>query len=822
MAFKDINLVINGDPRQASAGYDVEKQQYQVVLPGKDVSEKPYAAVQGSEAVYDKDGKLLRVGALGYSPEGGYYRMQWPTKQDSIYNANAAKEYAPQVFQQVKKKEDGGTAEYVPRATGGFKFREVSRPDTAANTYPIYDSNGKIINRQQGSIPSVDMTNYQNPYDNYQGEGKYGVVQDQASGKYYQVPLNYNPQNITHIDERADVAGTPAWNRAHGYTQTGKNGMKMNYSQYLQAGGTAEDQTQQIVAQVVAALKQDPETTMKKLQEMGEQGKQLFELALQADPELQEMFSQSMKCGGKVRAKVKKAKCGKKLENGDKIQKASTGCTCQLKRVGGKLIEVDSCTGLPIHKSGGIMKFAPGGSFKIQNGQSLSDVGLDSNYFMDRSGRNTLYYRDPNTGKIYRAKNTFGNMFSNYDEFEFDKDAEGYDIESDDLDISDEAKNYFQGITDNGGKVANTFISKNGTNARYTANADGTVTRDVNYGAGKIAWNADQFTQGKHAGTGVVKESELPDDVRTWYQQYRKQQAGAGAGAGAGRTKGQTAGQINAAKVGMANADGTGWDVAKRKEWMNSDEGKAYLASLNNGQGLGFSTSNYTGTAAQNRALFGAYKNFANWKKQRDAAASTATPNVFGNDMTNRQLLEYDPEKEGAQALSTEAAARRQKLIENQKAQDAYTQSLTRNGITYDDPYAYEEAVDEENTQRSRAYRGNILLNARSANDAATARRFRKTYNAMEQDKELQKLMQGAYYVGGKRVVNPEALKYIKDHYSGADYIRARRLARAAATVDRPARIAGWIGPEKPQAFDPDATTFKKGGIISYKDYLDY
>ena len=364
MALKDINLIINGDPRQASAGYDVQKQQYQVVLPGKDVSEKPYEVVQGSEAVYDKDGKLLRVGALGYSPEGGYYRMQWPSKQDSIYNANAAKEYAPQVFQQVKKKEEGGAAEYVPYATQGLKFREVQRPDTTANTYPIYDSNGKIINRQQGGIPSVDITNYQNPYSNYQGEGRYGVVQDSASGKYYQVPLNYNPQNITHIDDREDVVGAPAWNRAHGYTQTGKNGMKMNYSQYLQAGGTAEDQTQQIVAQVIAALKQDPEATMKKLQEMGEQGKQLFELALQADPELQEMFSQSMKCGGAVRAKVKKAKCGKKLENGDKIQKASTGCTCQLKRVGGKLIEVDSCTGLPIHKSGGVMKFEPGGWFR--------------------------------------------------------------------------------------------------------------------------------------------------------------------------------------------------------------------------------------------------------------------------------------------------------------------------------------------------------------------------------------------------------------------------------------------------------------------------
>jgi hypothetical protein len=35
---------------------------------------------------------------------------------------------------------------------------------------------------------------------------------------------------------------------------------------------------------------------------------------------------------------------------------------------------------------------------------------------------------------------------------------------------------------------------------------------------------------------------------------------------------------------------------------------------LNGGQGLGFSAADYTGTAAQNRALFNAYKGFANWQ----------------------------------------------------------------------------------------------------------------------------------------------------------------------------------------------------------------
>ena len=265
-----INLNINGEKRWAHAGWDPEKQQYWSLLPAKNLQDSAYPAgdgtepdVQGHLATFDKDGKLLGVQAMHWGVEGGldgFYPTQWPTKADSIYNANAAKTYSTQVFKQVPRQENGGN---------------------------------------------------------------------------------------------------------------------MNYYQYLQEGGAAEDQMGQVVSQVIAALKQNPEETLKKLREMGEQGEQLFEMAVQSDPELQEMFSQSMKCGGKVRPKVKKdkcggkvrpkvkkAKCGKKLQEGDKIKKVSTGCSCQLKKVGGRLIEVDSCTGMPIHRDGGVMKFRPGGWFK--------------------------------------------------------------------------------------------------------------------------------------------------------------------------------------------------------------------------------------------------------------------------------------------------------------------------------------------------------------------------------------------------------------------------------------------------------------------------
>lgn len=60
------------------------------------------------------------------------------------------------------------------------------------------------------------------------------------------------------------------------------------------------------------------------------------------------------------RTAVVREKCGgsvKKKETGDKITRkkvmAKGGCPCMIKKVGGRLIEVDSCTGLPVHRNGG-------------------------------------------------------------------------------------------------------------------------------------------------------------------------------------------------------------------------------------------------------------------------------------------------------------------------------------------------------------------------------------------------------------------------------------------------------------------------------------
>lgn len=75
----------------------------------------------------------------------------------------------------------------------------------------------------------------------------------------------------------------------------------------------------------------------------------------------------SVKCGGKAK-KVKKGENGIQLPKGahGRVWSKSTSavfakggntCPCALKRVGGKIVTVDSCTGLPIHKNGGNVNY---------------------------------------------------------------------------------------------------------------------------------------------------------------------------------------------------------------------------------------------------------------------------------------------------------------------------------------------------------------------------------------------------------------------------------------------------------------------------------
>lgn len=154
----------------------------------------------------------------------------------------------------------------------------------------------------------------------------------------------------------------------------------MNYAQYLQQGGQAPSIEEQVVSLVQAAMQGDQQANdqINQIMQAAKQGdqkaQQLAQLIQQVAQKLQGAQPEAMKCGGKVRAKVKKACGGKKLEEGDKIQKTKKGCPCSLKKVGGRLIEVD-CNGIPVAKNGAVLY--------AESGDKMPDMKLPSRSFGD-------------------------------------------------------------------------------------------------------------------------------------------------------------------------------------------------------------------------------------------------------------------------------------------------------------------------------------------------------------------------------------------------------------------------------------------------------
>lgn len=110
-------------------------------------------------------------------------------------------------------------------------------------------------------------------------------------------------------------------------------------------GGILSQAPKELVELVQAAM--SDEGAAQKLSQLMSQRPDLTDMVEQIAAELQ--GAQAMKCGGRVKKKA----LGSKLV---KTQKAK--CGCELKKVGGRLVEVDSCTGLPIHRNGGnVAKF---------------------------------------------------------------------------------------------------------------------------------------------------------------------------------------------------------------------------------------------------------------------------------------------------------------------------------------------------------------------------------------------------------------------------------------------------------------------------------
>lgn len=121
---KNFNLTINGQQRPVTGWKYMNGSGYSVQVPAKQlVDNSPFGenpSVQGHVAKFDNNGNLLGVTAQGWNAESGFYNTQWPSKQDSVYNANAAKQYAPQLFKAFQNQ----PTEYIKEEKCGGKVKK--------------------------------------------------------------------------------------------------------------------------------------------------------------------------------------------------------------------------------------------------------------------------------------------------------------------------------------------------------------------------------------------------------------------------------------------------------------------------------------------------------------------------------------------------------------------------------------------------------------------------------------------------------------------------------------------------------------------------
>lgn len=132
----------------------------------------------------------------------------------------------------------------------------------------------------------------------------------------------------------------------------------MNYAQYLENGNTIES-TESLIEKGINSQGQDENALQELVNRAQSQDSKAIEFLqmLQQQSGVSKFEEPSGPIVKKDQQAVTSNKCGgrvKKKQLGEKIVKAKkASCGCQLKKVGGRLIEVDSCTGLPVHRNGG-------------------------------------------------------------------------------------------------------------------------------------------------------------------------------------------------------------------------------------------------------------------------------------------------------------------------------------------------------------------------------------------------------------------------------------------------------------------------------------
>ena len=478
----------------------------------------------------------------------------------------------------------------------------------------------------------TDGTNYQ--FYTYGAEDGYRLYQ-------------YRPAPGSPEDEKNLSKSQEVHTRSYGNDKPEKKfGGTMNYTSYLEDGGSL---VQALIEKVVQGQDQ---SALQQLVELAKEGNE------EAIAFLQEVQGQSasMKCGGRVKKKA----LGSKLI---KTQKAK--CGCELKKVGGRLIEVDSCTGLPIHRNGGtVRKYqnSAGGGITFKDGafynnglkmsQQLGKKAAQANWGVTYNDGNYYYLND---GTLYtQAGGGIGNQ------------ANSYGWKAMDWNKLDPTVAVSMGLRSSVDSKGNRFYyqqNDNGTYTRYGANAQGAGyaygygkgkdgknyfysnfgASDANWDPTKNTWTREGFNYDPNKGWSVV-EPEQPVVENPKKDPAAPQAPSTG-------TPGLFTGDLRS--------------YGARKQWISDNA--EYLKS----QGWDDARiAGYRGSAADNIALQKAISGKSAWDQEQAQNAEFARQ----RELDRQKQLAF--ENEMANSRSVDAAGYRSKPVRTQPLtmQERYSQ----------------------------------------------------------------------------------------------------------------------------------------------------
>lgn len=639
----------------------------------------------------------------------------------------------------------------------------------------------------------TDGTNYQ--FYTYGPEDGYRLYQ-------------YHPALGSTEDEKNLSKSQEVHTRAYGNDKPKKQfGGTMNYASYLQGGGAAPQNaapqvSKEDIAEIITAALNGTDEIKQQATAALQEMMQDASLAPLVEQVMSEMGISSQKCGGRVKKKA----LGSKLI---KTQKAK--CGCELKKVGGRLIEVDGCTGLPVHRNGGMVRkyqSAAGGPLTYTHNWSgnrfeynpttssfrYSEIGtnptwtsLDPKKIKDMKGGtqflaylynsgisnigNVVLDHDGNysttgsfdTGRYVYNRDRGTNLGYTYDKQsgyrQFGRDwSNAVDFNKLYKHASEDPELMRWLITHNNLGFKGSELNNGNTKSYWNQSTNSYMSNfgaaDAQWDKTKGTWTREGYNYDPSKGWSAVEpeqpvvENPKKDPVKTWRDTF-------GAGK-SGKFGGLTYDQALARQQEMLNA-----------EWFNANLGTSG-ATKRGDDGMWGRTSQKEWDRYQSELQV------RNAQAAETAAAEAEAAQIeqmrqsgplstVSGQKTNQELLGLS----AGQAMSTLSRPDYERWMKLNSYQQGRNASLIYNGTRYDDENAYNAAVDAEIMRTAPQFNIQEVLNTRG----------KRKRNALYADYQTKM---------NKLVANNPV-------YKGPDALSQEQLS---------------------------ATSFKNGGKFNYKNYL--